>query len=610
MKKILASAMLLVAVASAAIAGSSINPTVPAQNAPVSSAAIRNNFLAAYNDINGIESKFSGTIAPQNPSTYQDWVDLTAPTLPNWKVYVGGNWVTLGNFNCTGSPCVWNAPASAIPLPTPSTLGGVFSSVAVSNQFLTGIGTNGIVTRAQPSAANLSNGVSGSGAVCLVTSCTLITPALGTPSAINLSNATALPLSALANQGTTTTVLHGNAAGNPSFGAVVLTTDVSGILPGANGGTGVANSGKTLTLGANLVTTGGATTLALGATGRTYTFPDAADTVVLLTQSQTLTNKTLTSPVISGGTIDNAAIGGTTAAAGKFTTLQATGNTTTNVTGVAANCLQANTSGVVAGVGGACASVSSVPGYVGGLVLSAAGSTGTFGVAKGAATDDTYTVSMVLASNFTKTTGAWTLGTANGCLDTGSITTNRWYAIYVIEKTDLSAVDVLCTLLTDGADPSPTMPGGWTYKKYVGAMRTDGSSQWIAFTQMGRRFFWTTPGTLDINVNPTGSVQTVAVPAPSGRYTLAHITGWCQEGQNTQSVFFLYGGAFNANVTVNGSNAQATCYINSPATAGTQQAYTADVMTNRSRGVYFIGGGTTGSSLLRGSVMWWEDLNI
>jgi hypothetical protein len=44
-------------------------------------------------------------------------------------------------------------------------------------------------------------------------------------------------VSTLGSLGTTTTVLHGNAAGAPSFGAVVLTTDVSGILPLANGGT-------------------------------------------------------------------------------------------------------------------------------------------------------------------------------------------------------------------------------------------------------------------------------------------------------------------------------------------------------------------------------------
>lgn len=43
----------------------------------------------------------------------------------------------------------------------------------------------------------------------------------------------------MASLGTATTVLHGNAAGAPTFGSVVLTTDVSGILPIANGGTGV-----------------------------------------------------------------------------------------------------------------------------------------------------------------------------------------------------------------------------------------------------------------------------------------------------------------------------------------------------------------------------------
>jgi hypothetical protein len=43
-----------------------------------------------------------------------------------------------------------------------------------------------------------------------------------------------------ANQGTTSTLLHGNAAGNPSFGAVALGSEVSGSLPLANGGAGAA----------------------------------------------------------------------------------------------------------------------------------------------------------------------------------------------------------------------------------------------------------------------------------------------------------------------------------------------------------------------------------
>lgn len=58
----------------------------------------------------------------------------------------------------------------------------------------------------------------------------------------------------------------------------------------------------------------------------TLTLPTSTDTLVGRATSDTLTNKTLTSPTvntatISGGTIDNSVIGGTAAAAGTFTTV-------------------------------------------------------------------------------------------------------------------------------------------------------------------------------------------------------------------------------------------------------------------------------------------------
>jgi hypothetical protein len=65
----------------------------------------------------------------------------------------------------------------------------------------------------------------------------------------------ATAIGSLASFGTTTTVLHGNAAGAPTFGAVSLTTDVSGTLPLANGGTNATTAGAALTsLGAYAAT--------------------------------------------------------------------------------------------------------------------------------------------------------------------------------------------------------------------------------------------------------------------------------------------------------------------------------------------------------------------
>ena len=133
---------------------------------------------------------------------------------------------------------------------------------------------------------------------------------------------------------------------NTSWDAIdISTSDVSGVLLGANGGTGVANTGKTITLGGNLTTSGAfATTLTASAT-TAVTLPTTG-TLATLAGTETLSNKTLTAPILgtpTSGTLTSCTglplttgVTGTLPIAngGTGTTSTTFANLTTNVTGI------------------------------------------------------------------------------------------------------------------------------------------------------------------------------------------------------------------------------------------------------------------------------------
>ena len=272
----------------------------------------------------------------------------------------------------------------------------------------------------------------------------------------------------LGSLGTTTTILHGNASGAPAFSAVDLTADVTNSLPTANGGLGANNSASS---GVPLFSSGAVTMTATSGSGNIAR--------------------------VNGATHNNIVL---------------TGSVTTPVTGGGVQCLQADNAGALTGVGGACAAGLVPQNYKSGLTLSTAGSSGTFGITAGEAADTTNAHLMIVASAYTKTTGSWAVGTGNGCLDTGTIANNTWYHIYEIERTDLSAVDYLCST----SYPSPTMPANYTFKRRIGSMRTDASATWIFFRQNGNYFYWNTSAIDASSAAPTGSFTAQSFTVPSG----------------------------------------------------------------------------------------------
>ena len=169
-----------------------------------------------------------------------------------------------------------------------------------------------------------------------------------------------------------------------TLGTIGTGTWQGSVIAGEYGGTGVANTGKTITLGGNFTTSGAHTTaltttanttLTLPVTGTlatlagtetltnktltspviativnsgTLTLPTSTDTLVGRATTDTLTNKTITGAVITTGSINNTPIGASTANSGAFTTLSASGATTFTASTASTN----STSGAVVVTGG------------------------------------------------------------------------------------------------------------------------------------------------------------------------------------------------------------------------------------------------------------------
>jgi hypothetical protein len=155
--------------------------------------------------------------------------------------------------------------------------------------------------------------------------------------------------------------------------------------------------------------------------------------------------------------------------------------------------------------------------WVSGLVISRDTDTDhDISISAGEARDATNAHNLILSSALVKQIdAAWAVGTNQGGMDTGSVTTATWYFVWLIKRSDTGVVDALFST----SSTSPTMPTDYDYKRLIGMVKTDGSSNILAFTAYemaggGFKALWSDPplDVSDATPGTSANLRTLSVP--------------------------------------------------------------------------------------------------
>lgn len=168
--------------------------------------------------------------------------------------------------------------------------------------------------------------------------------------------------------------------------------------------------------------------------------------------------------------------------------------------------------------------------YLSGLALSnnAGDATNDIDIAAGSCRDSTNVADIVVAAITKRLDAAWSVGTGNGGLDTGSIADVR-YAMWAIKRPDTGVTDVLYS----ASFSAPTMPANYTLKRYIGSI-VRLSAAIKLFTQTGDyvRYSATVADISATNPGLTAVTRAITAPPSTEADLIVGLT------ENTGSGFF------------------------------------------------------------------------
>lgn len=131
-------------------------------------------------------------------------------------------------------------------------------------------------------------------------------------------------------------------------------------------------------------------------------------------------------------------------------------------------------------------------------------------------------------ATFSAVTGslAANFGSGIGMLDTGTKANSTWYHLFAIYNPTSNLAKPLASL----SATSPTLPGGYTKKRRIGAVRTDSSGNILLYFQFDNRFYFSSQIEDRALAAPSSSPTLLTVTLPLGISTIGMFNAYLEAG--------------------------------------------------------------------------------